>query len=88
MPLAVTVCQRGLTALALLFALPSLAGAQTPEQNKAIARQFYEDVWFAPRTDSVADLVAPEYVVHDVGDLKGVRERGDSSRVCSSAGSS
>lgn len=71
---AVTVRRPCLSVLALLLALPALADAQDLEANKAIARQFYEDVWFAQRTGSVASLVAPEYVVHDIGDLKGVRE--------------
>jgi len=70
----VTVPWRCLIVLALLFVSPALADAQDVEANKAIARRFYEDVWFAPRTDSVAALVAPEYVVHDIGGLKGVRE--------------
>jgi predicted SnoaL-like aldol condensation-catalyzing enzyme len=77
---AATVRWRCLSVLALLLALPSLADAQDPEENKAIARRFYENVWFAPRTDSVAALVAAEYVVHDIGELKGIREPADAQQ--------
>ncbi|QQS42885.1 MAG: ester cyclase [Acidobacteriota bacterium] len=50
------------------------AAESTQEQNKALARKFYEQVWFTRNTDAVFDLVAPEYVVHDIGDRKGVTE--------------
>lgn len=51
-----------------------VAAPSTEEQNKAIARKFYEQVWFSRNTDAVFDLVAPEYIVHDIGDRKGVTE--------------
>ena len=44
------------------------------EENKELARRFYEQVWFSNNTDAVFDLVANEYVVHDTGDIKGVTE--------------
>lgn len=51
---------------------------QTPlsqqEQNKALARGFYEDLWFSNNTDRFERYVADEYVVHDIGDRKGVTE--------------
>lgn len=66
---------RGWTAaLFLLLLLPSLSNAQDPEANKAIARRFYENVWFARNPAVVNELVAPEYIVHEIGDLKGIRE--------------
>lgn len=42
--------------------------------NKALARGFYEDLWFNDRTDRYAQYVADSYVVHDTGDRKGVTE--------------
>ncbi|MEL6305462.1 MAG: nuclear transport factor 2 family protein [Bacteroidota bacterium] len=44
------------------------------EINKEIALNFYKDLWFTNNTDKYADYVAPEYVVHDIGDRKGVTE--------------
>lgn len=44
------------------------------ERNKALARRFYEEVWFSKNTDAVFELVANEYKVHDIGDRKGVVE--------------
>lgn len=46
------------------------------EQNKAIARAFYEDLWFSNNTDKYNEYVAEEYVVHDIGDQKNVIEPG------------
>ena len=42
--------------------------------NKEIARKFYEDLWFTNNTDKYLDYVADTYVVHDIGDRKGVTE--------------
>lgn len=44
------------------------------ERNKEIARNFYQDLWFTDNTDRYVDYVAEEYVVHDIGDRKGVTE--------------
>lgn len=44
------------------------------EINKEIARNFYEDLWFTNNTDQYIKYVADEYVVHDIGDRKGVTE--------------
>lgn len=63
----------GMLAL-LVTTSPALLGAQDPERNKALARQFYEEVWFSPRTAAVDELVAPTYVIHDVAGLDGVEE--------------
>ena len=44
------------------------------ERNKALAREFYEDLWFSDNTDRYNRYVADEYIVHDIGDRKGVIE--------------
>lgn len=44
-------------------------------RNKALARAFYEDLWFADRTDRYDRYLAEEYVVHDIGDRKEVVEQ-------------
>ena len=44
------------------------------EFNKEIARNFYLDLWFTNNTDKYTDYVADEYIVHDIGDRKGVTE--------------
>lgn len=44
------------------------------ERNKEIARNFYQDLWFTNNTDKYTDYVADEYVVHDIGDRKGITE--------------
>ena len=43
-------------------------------RNKEIARNFYEDLWFSDNTDAYSIYVADTYVVHDIGDRKGVTE--------------
>ena len=42
--------------------------------NREIARSFYQDLWFTNNTDNYKKYVADEYVVHDIGDRKGVTE--------------
>ncbi|MEL6557714.1 MAG: nuclear transport factor 2 family protein [Bacteroidota bacterium] len=52
-------------------------GIDQPTQeaiNKEIATKFYEDLWFTNNTHKYKDYVADEYVVHDIGDRKGVTE--------------
>ena len=49
-------------------------GNSQAEINKEIARNFYQDLWFINNTDKYAEYVADEYVVHDIGDRKGVTE--------------
>jgi predicted SnoaL-like aldol condensation-catalyzing enzyme len=53
---------------------PVSASAQSEEVNKALARRFYEEVWFSRNPGAVDELVAAEYIVHDIGDRKSVRE--------------
>ncbi|MEM7431183.1 MAG: ester cyclase [Pseudomonadota bacterium] len=61
------------------LAAPTLAASQEAaqslqEQNKALARSFYEDLWFNKNTDRYQDYLADSYVVHDIGEDKGVVE--------------
>jgi predicted SnoaL-like aldol condensation-catalyzing enzyme len=60
--------------LILLLASPAVAFAQDEDANKALARRFYEEVWFSRNSAAVNELVASSYVVHDIGNRKGVRE--------------
>ncbi len=62
-----------LSVLTLLCSVPALCG-ELQEKNKALARRFYEQIWFSRNLTVVDDLVAPTYIVHDVGDRKGVSE--------------
>ncbi|MEE4210908.1 MAG: ester cyclase [Parvularcula sp.] len=63
-----------LAAVALSFPMTAAAQADDMERNKATARAFYEDLWFNDRTEAYGDYVADTYVVHDLGDRKGVTE--------------
>ena len=56
---------------------PPACDAATEEQNKALAKRFYENVWFANKPEVVDELVADEYILHDIGDQKGVTEKAD-----------
>ena len=42
--------------------------------NKEIARNFFQDLWFTNNTNNYKKYVADQYVVHDIGDRKGVIE--------------
>lgn len=44
------------------------------EQNKILARSFYQDLWFSNQTDNYSKYVADYYIVHDVGDRKNKTE--------------
>lgn len=44
------------------------------ELNKEIVARFYQDLWFSNHTERYADYVADTYVVHDIGERKGVTE--------------
>jgi predicted SnoaL-like aldol condensation-catalyzing enzyme len=71
---------RCLSLVALLATTPGLIRAQETERNKALARQFYQEVWFSPHTAAVDELVAPTYVIHDVGGLDGLQEPASAQR--------
>ncbi len=53
---------------------PDACNAETEEKNKALARRFYEKVWFSNNPEVVGELFAPEYIAHDIGDRKGITE--------------
>jgi predicted SnoaL-like aldol condensation-catalyzing enzyme len=71
-----------LLVIALWLILPiAAAHAQTEdddrarlEANKQVAMGFYQNLWARDNTDRYPDYVADTYVVHDIGDRKGVRE--------------
>ncbi len=58
----------------ITFSQNQVSGQSELEANKAIARGFYEDLWFSDNTDKYHEYVADTYVVHDIGDRKGVTE--------------
>ena len=59
----------------LVLLTPSLLFAgEIEEQNKALARRFYEEVWFKNNPAVVDELVAPTYIAHDTGDRKNSME--------------
>lgn len=63
-----------LLALALVTSTFAIAG-ELEEQNKAIARRFYEEVWFKNNPAAVDELVASTYIAHDIGDRKNSMEQ-------------
>lgn len=48
--------------------------ANSLEQNKQLAREFYQDLWFSNNTDKYSLYVADSYIVHDIGERKNVTE--------------
>ena len=44
------------------------------ERNQELARGFYEDLWFSRNTDRYADYLADTYLIHDIGEDKGLTE--------------
>lgn len=68
------------TVLSVFFLLKGTAQNFDPaelseeEKNKKIAQKFYQDLWFSNNTEKYVDYVADTYVVHDIGDRKGVTE--------------
>lgn len=70
-----------LASLLILFILNSISSGQANDhknelekRNLQIATAFYEDLWFTNNTDKYEKYVADSYIVHDIGDRKGVRE--------------
>lgn len=62
-------------ALCILLLSPVLAFAgELEDQNKALARRFYEEVWFKNNPAVVDELVAPTYIAHDIGERKNSME--------------
>lgn len=68
------------TIVSLTLALGLLAGCQPADdqditsRNKEIALNFYQDLWFSDNTEKYADYVAETYVIHDIGNAKGLTE--------------
>lgn len=61
--------------IALLLSTTTLTFAgEIEEQNKGLARRFYEEVWFKNNPAAVDELVAPTYIAHDIGDRKNSME--------------
>lgn len=54
--------------------LAEQSGSEIEASNKALARGFYQDLWFTRNTDQYASYMADTYVAHDIGDRKGVIE--------------
>lgn len=54
--------------------IPQAEADDMTERNKQIARSFYEDLWFSQNTGRYTKYVADTYVVHDIGEFKGVTE--------------
>jgi len=64
----------GLSYTLFLGQMPDSASLAKLEENKALARGFYEDLWFNNRTENYHKYVAETYVAHDIGDRKNVTE--------------
>lgn len=62
-----------LLAVVVMSAVGAFAG-EIEEQNKALARRFYEEVWFKNNPAVVDEIVAPTYIAHDIGDRKNSME--------------
>jgi predicted SnoaL-like aldol condensation-catalyzing enzyme len=60
--------------LAVFSLIPVVIAGETEEANKALARRFYEQVWFARNPSAVDELFAPTYIAHDIGDRKNSME--------------
>lgn len=58
----------------LLCTIATLRAGEVEDQNKALARRFYEEVWFKNNSAAVDELVAPTYIAHDIGARKNSME--------------
>jgi predicted SnoaL-like aldol condensation-catalyzing enzyme len=58
----------------ILISTVGVFAGEVEEQNKALARRFYEEVWFKNNPAAVDELVAPTYVAHDIGARKNSME--------------
>ncbi len=59
--------------MALMFS-SNVQAQNIQEQNKQLAANFYQDLWFSNNTDNYKKYMADDYLAHDVGDRKGVTE--------------
>ena len=64
----ITLCSKGLSQKTMDSSITQ------QELNKQLARNFFEDLWFSNNTSKYSDYVADNYIVHDIGDRKGVTE--------------
>ena len=55
--------------------LANVFAGEIEEQNKALARRFYEEAWFKNNPGVVDELFAPTYIAHDIGDRKNSMEQ-------------
>src|SRR5688500_16665835 len=70
----------GLLLILVLSTAPVVFGGEVEEQNKALARRFYEQVWFSRNMSAVDELFAPTYIAHDTGDRKNSMEPADEQK--------
>jgi len=68
-----------LIAIFVCTATTTLAG-DIEEQNKALARRFYEEVWFKNNPAAIDELVAPTYIAHDIGNRKNSMEQAEEQK--------
>lgn len=62
-----------ITVLLILMVSPGhaqVASTNQLEENKRLARGFYDDLWFSNNTDRYDLYVADSFVAHDIGDRK------------------
>ena len=64
----------------LLLSAPIVPAGEIEEQNKALARRFYEEVWFSHNPATIDELVAPTYIAHDIGERKNSMEAADEQK--------
>ena len=70
-------------ALCLLFlfgASPVVLAGEIEEQNKALVRRFYEEVWFKNNPAAVDEVFAPTYIAHDIGKRKNSMEQAEQQK--------
>jgi len=51
------------------------------ERNKEVASSFYRDLWATDNTDNYSMYLADKYVVHDIGNRKGVTEPSEEQKI-------
>lgn len=67
--------------LSPLISVSANCTMETERVNKALAKRFYEKVWFSDNPEVVDEIFAPEYVVHDIGDRKGIIEVAEEQKI-------
>ncbi len=66
--------------LVLLSTATIVYAGEVEEQNKALVRRFYEEVWFKNNPAVVDEVFAPTYVAHDIGKRKNSMEPADEQK--------